>query len=191
MGDTGEEAARAAGTATAGEPGAGGQAEGEGERRQTVAVAAAKGAAAGAVATVAMSACMLAAQKAGLMGRQPPAHIVRAATGRKVDGPPLSALSIAAHLGFGSATGAVYAVATVTGPRSGTWRRPSADPRTGMAFGLAVWAVSYAGWVPALGILDPPSEDRLGRPTSMAAAHVVYGAVLGRLLSVGRPQSRS
>jgi hypothetical protein len=47
--------------------------------------------------------------------------------------------------------------------------------------GLAVWAVSYQGWIPALGILPKASEDRPARPAVMVTAHVVYGAVLGAL----------
>ena len=50
-----------------------------------------------------------------------------------------------------------------------------------MVTGLSVWAVSYQGWVPALGILPKASEDRPARPAVMVAAHVVYGAVLGAL----------
>ena len=50
-------------------------------------------------------------------------------------------------------------------------------------FGIAVWAVSYAGWVPKLGLMQPPSRDRPGRPTAMILAHLVYGATLGALRS--------
>lgn len=135
-----------------------------------------RGAAAGAVATVAMSGIMMAAQRSGLMGRHPPSEIVRAATGRKVRGKPRSALAIATHLGFGAASGAAYAIATRPG------RGPDPAPATGVIFGLGVWAVSYKGWVPALGILPPPRHDRPGRPAAMIAAHLVYGATLGGLV---------
>ena len=47
--------------------------------------------------------------------------------------------------------------------------------------GEAVYAVSYAGWVPALGALPPADRDRPSRQLVMAAAHLVYGAVLGAL----------
>ena len=61
-------------------------------------------------------------------------------------------------------------------------RRPHPPVPTvpaGILFGTAVWLVSYQGWVPALGIMAPPSRDRPGRPQAMLAAHLLYGAVLG------------
>ena len=45
--------------------------------------------------------------------------------------------------------------------------------------GLAIWAPAYQGWVPALDILPPATEDRPERAATMIAVHVVYGAVLG------------
>jgi len=42
--------------------------------------------------------------------------------------------------------------------------------------------VNYAGWIPKVGIMPPPSRDRMGRPTSMILAHVVYGATLAAIL---------
>jgi hypothetical protein len=133
-----------------------------------------RGAAAGAVATAAMSALMLVAGRTGLMGRQPPEAIVRRAgelaavepRGRLAD-----ALAAVAHLGFGVGTGAAYALLP-----------PSRGPvARGMAVGTAVYAVSYAGWVPALGALPRADRDRPPRQAAMVAAHVVYGAVLGAL----------
>ena len=121
-----------------------------------------------------MSALMLAAGRAGLMGRQPPEAIVRQAGALTVGEPRgrlADVLAAAAHLGFGAATGAAYALL----PPSG---RPVLR---GLAVGQAVYAVSYAGWVPALGALPPADRDRRPRQAAMAAAHLVYGAVLGAL----------
>ena len=131
-----------------------------------------RGAAAGAVATVPMSAVMLALRRP--MGEQPPdaitteaAHAVGASpTERQAD-----AMAVVAHLGFGAVTGAAYALAPRLGP----------PVLRGVVTALGVWAVSYQGWVPALGILPKASEDRPARPAVMIAAHVVYGAVLGGL----------
>lgn len=145
---------------------------------------AAAGAAAGVVATVPMSGLMLAAQKAGLVGKQPPKRITEAAldaagvqgrTEREED-----ALSALAHLAFGAGAGALFGV--------GARALPARAPRVpaGVAFGLLVWLASYAGWVPALGVLPPPGRDRPGRPVTMVLAHVVYGAVLGALHHKGR-----
>jgi NAD(P)-dependent dehydrogenase (short-subunit alcohol dehydrogenase family) len=51
-------------------------------------------------------------------------------------------------------------------------------PGSGLLYGLGVWAVNYAGILPALGLMPPARHDRLGRPTSMLAAHLVFGAAL-------------
>ncbi len=133
-----------------------------------------RGAAAGVVATAAMSALMLAAGRAGLMGRQPPEAIVRRAgalTAAEPRGRLADALATVAHLGFGAGTGAAYALLPPT-------RRPAAR---GAAAGTAVYAVSYAGWVPALGALPRADRDRPPRQAAMVAAHLVYGTVLGLL----------
>jgi len=149
------------------------------------------GAAAGAGATIAMSGVMLVAQRAGLLGRSPPRHIVERTLGwlglrHETSRNERQLLTAVAHLGFGATQGALYAVIEQRlGRRSQRSsglrpRKPSAT--TGVPFGLLVWAASYVGWIPALGILPRPSRDRPGRPTSMVLAHVVYGAALATLL---------
>ena len=62
----------------------------------------------------------------------------------------------------------------------GRARRFAPEPIPGILFGTLVWAVSYAGWVPAARILPPPQDDDPERVATMIGAHVVYGAVLGR-----------
>ena len=133
-----------------------------------------RGAAAGSAATVAMSGLMLAAQRAGLVGRQPPEAIVRtagAALGSEPRGRTADALGSLAHLGFGASVGGAYAL--LPERRAGV---PAA-----LLTSLAVYAVSYQGWVPALGALPRASRDRNDRQGVMLAAHLVYGVVLGRL----------
>ena len=136
------------------------------------------GARGGAIATVAMSAVMIAGDRTGHMGEQPPTTITRFALGEAgVDRPSLAASRLApfSQLAFGAVGGAAF----------GLLRRlvPSVPGGLlGVSFGLAVWAVSYKGWIPALGILPPPEDDRPGRPVVMVVAHVVYGLVLGRLV---------
>jgi hypothetical protein len=143
------------------------------------------GAVAGAAATVPMSLVMLAAGRAGLMGEQPPrrltANALRAATDAPPREPTRTLASAALHVAFGAAVGAGFAAAV----RRATERAPAT---AGVVAGLTVWAASYAGWIPALGLLPPPWRDRPGRPGSMIAAHVVFGACLGRGLAwlVGR-----
>ncbi len=129
----------------------------------------------GAIATAAMSAVMLAGDRAGLMPEPPPTTITRDALEEVgVDRPALIAVAApAAHLAFGALGGALYVALRRVLPGPG-WL-------LGILFGLSVWAVSYKGWIPGLGILPPPEHDRPGRPAVMIAAHVVYGIVLGRL----------
>jgi hypothetical protein len=54
----------------------------------------------------------------------------------------------------------------------------------GIAYGTAIWATGYLGWVPALELMPPGPDDRRQRPLVMVVAHWLYGAVLGA--AVGR-----
>jgi hypothetical protein len=129
-----------------------------------------RGALAGTVATGAMSVLMLALRRP--VGEQPPEAIVKHVA-RGVGATPTEreadAMAVVAHLGFGATIGAAYALL----PRTG------APALRGVVTALAVYGASYQGWVPALGILPPATEDHPGRPAVMVSAHVVYGAVLG------------
>jgi hypothetical protein len=126
---------------------------------------------------------MLLAGRLGWMGTQPPERITDAvldATDVDVRSEQSRhALAVTSHLAFGAGCGMLFAAAT---DRIAV---PIPPVLQGVGFGLLVWAASYAGWIPALGILPPPTEDHPGRPATMAASHVVYGAVLG---IVARPQ---
>jgi uncharacterized membrane protein YagU involved in acid resistance len=82
-------------------------------------------------------------------------------------------LTMLAHYSYGAGAGAVYGVLAPHLPRNPT--------ATGIGFGLAVWAVSYVGWLPALRILPPPHREEAERTGIMIAAHVVWGAALGVL----------
>jgi hypothetical protein len=139
------------------------------------------GAFAGTAATAVMSAVMLAAQRAGLEGEQPPEAIVESgldAADVERSERTENALASLAHLGFGSSVGAVYALLR-------RWLdTPGPETLHGVGYGLGVWGVSYLGWVPALGILPPVTRDRRDRQATMLLGHAVYGAVLGAL--VGR-----
>ncbi|HEX8351761.1 MAG TPA: DUF6789 family protein [Pyrinomonadaceae bacterium] len=78
----------------------------------------------------------------------------------------------ASHFAYGTACGALY------GALAG--RRVDAHPvLTGVGFGVAVWAVSYLGWLPAAGILAPATDHPARRNALMIAAHVVWGATTG------------
>lgn len=133
----------------------------------------------GAVATVPMSAVMLVAGRIGAMGTLPPERVTERAmdatgVGATSQGEKDVATSLA-HLAFGAGGGVAFAL---------LHRRlnlPVAAVAQGAAFGLAVWAVSYQGWIPALGILPPADDDRPGRRWAMIGAHIVYGSALGAL----------
>lgn len=137
----------------------------------------------GLIGTAAMSAVMQAAHKAGLVDKLPPEEIAEAAL--DAAGQPehseetQDALALGLHFAFGAGVGAVFAVL------HRCLRLPIPAVLQGLVFSTLVWAVSYKGWVPALGIMPPPERDQPGRPQSVLFAHWVYGATLGAL--VGRP----
>jgi uncharacterized membrane protein YagU involved in acid resistance len=127
-----------------------------------------RGAKAGAAGTLAMSVVMLAGEALGLMPRQPPREIVHQVVGSRS-----ALLATAAHLGFGTSLGTAFGLIP---------KLASVPPEAqGALFGVAVWALNYAGVLPALGILPPP-EDAPGRTATMLPAHVVYGATVGAVL---------
>lgn len=130
-----------------------------------------KGTLAGVAATAAMSLVMLGAQRLGLLGEPPPRRLTRRLlsplglvrpTGRSLD-----AAAVLAHFAYGGALGGVF----------GLLPGRASQPR-GLLFGLAVWGANYAAALPALGLMPPARKDRFGRPSSMIAAHLVYGAAL-------------
>lgn len=137
------------------------------------------GALGGAIGTATMSATMVAAEKLGLLGEHPPELITAQALDaighhRRAEATQ-DVLAILAHLGFGVGAGALFAL----GHR---WLRlPIAPTVQGIIFGSLVWAVSYYGWVPALGLMRPPERDRAGRPAAMLVAHWVFGWTLGAI----------
>jgi hypothetical protein len=134
-------------------------------------------AAAGVASTAAMTAWMLAGQLVSRHGEQPPKRIVRGIAGRAgAQAPSLAPSTLitaaVAHAGFGAGAGALYGA---------TVGRSTA--RRGAAFGMGVWAISYAGWIPALDLLPPPHKDIRGRAWTILTAHGVYGGCLGTLLA--------
>jgi uncharacterized membrane protein YagU involved in acid resistance len=87
-------------------------------------------------------------------------------------------LALLSHFAYGATVGALY------GPLSRV--SPLPPVLSGVAYGLCVWAGSYLGLLPALGILRPATEHPPRRTALMIAAHVVWGSVLGALVD-GRP----
>jgi hypothetical protein len=91
-----------------------------------------------------------------------------------------------AHFGFGATAGAAYAATA--------GRLPGPPAVKGSLFGVVVWAVSYLGWLPALGLTPPATDEPARRNALMVGAHVVWGAAVGvvadRLADRGRAGPR-
>jgi uncharacterized membrane protein YagU involved in acid resistance len=83
-------------------------------------------------------------------------------------------LTSAGHYSYGGAMGAIYGT-VVRGRYRSCW--------TGAAFGFAVWAGSYLGWLPAAGLHDGATEEHGERNALMIAAHLVWGATMGATLA--------
>ena len=147
--------------------------------RSQIARDAAAGALAGLIATVPMTIAMLAMhrrlpwhERYPLPPRQIVAKLAHATGLRKhLDNDEEQGATLAAHFGYGSATGALFAPIA----------RELPFPRvlSGIGYGLAVWTVSYLGVLPALRILRPATEHPPERNALMILAHVVCGASLG------------
>src|SRR3712207_2943075 len=140
--------------------------------------AAMNGSIAGAVATTTMTMFMRATQRVGFYQKElPPTKVTRAATKtlglqRFVSAEQETVLTGIGHWAFGMVGGALFGIAS-----RATDRVPALPG--GLMFGLLVWAVSYMGWVPALGILPQPWNQRAAHGLMPLYAHVVYGATLG------------
>ena len=112
------------------------------------------------------------------MDRRPPHSEVvgrlRAVTGHAPWGRRAERTATIAHYAFGGVAGAVYGVVA---PRRAV--RPAASPMPG-----AIWAVSYLGVFPRIGLMPRPSPRRhRAARSSLAVDHVVYGLRARRVCS--------
>jgi hypothetical protein len=134
-----------------------------------------RGLLAGLAATGPMTAVMAAGRAAGWLGTPPPEEISGRLAARidvrdEFSPPTFDVAWFANHLAFGAFCGALYAsLRGVLTP---------ASPVAGIEFGFAVWAVSYGGVMPALGLYPSPRRDEPSRIAVMLVAHVVYGVAL-------------
>src|SRR5919205_342278 len=120
-----------------------------------------RGSVAGVIATVPMTAVIAAGRAAGLLHTPPPQQIT--AKAEKEAGVPPSSFSretfhaswLAAHVGFGAASGVVFSLVRGFLPGSRTSR--------GVIYGLLVWAANYVGIMPSLGLYPWPTEDSASR----------------------------
>ena len=94
--------------------------------------------------------------------------------------------TLAAHFAYGALTGALYPLA---------WRQASPRLLHGSLYGLAIWALSSLGRIPALGLIPPATRQQRGRRRLMLLAHVVWGAATAmtaaRLSRAGRVRSEA
>ncbi len=137
----------------------------------------------GAVGGVVGAALMLpvfeGAKRAGLVVEAPPERVVERAADEvagseargATDEGAWAALVAGNHLLYGAAAGAVY----------GTLQEELKLPANvaGVGYGLALWAVGYLGWMPAVGAWARPWRQGAGAALVPLAAHVVYGLALG------------
>lgn len=141
-----------------------------------------KGALAGFAATLPMSAVMLAAHEFLPPHERyplPPSEIVsrvaeKVGVEEAAAGSDHKLLTTASHFAYGAATGALYAALP--------HQISPSSALNGTIFGLIVWAGSYLGLLPALGILRPATKHPARRNALMIAAHVVWGSALGVLV---------
>src|SRR5919107_6401562 len=107
----------------------------------------------------------------------------KAGVNGQLDEEEREAATWASHFAYGAACGALY------GALSGE-RTDSHPLLAGVGFGVAVWAGSYLGWLPAAGITSPATEHPARRNALMIAAHVVWGAGVGVALERLSPDGR-
>ena len=131
----------------------------------------------GALAGIAGTAAMTAAMRA--MHRRlpaperyplPPREIIQASVPERIEAAlgeqRRRDLTLAAHFGYGAACGALFALVR---PSDGAAVVP------GALYGVLVWAGSYFGLLPALGVLKLATRHPPQRNALMIAAHLVWG----------------
>jgi uncharacterized membrane protein YagU involved in acid resistance len=135
-----------------------------------------RGATAGTIATALMSAVMLAGRQLGVTGELPPKKITSKMLRRhgiRPDAGQQDAIATGLHFAFGAAAGGAFGVIAR--------RVPVPSVPLGLAYGTALWGVSYMGLLPSMGLMPRADHDQRGRQAVMLAGHLVFGATLGVL----------
>jgi uncharacterized membrane protein YagU involved in acid resistance len=88
----------------------------------------------------------------------------------------VEAATIVSHFGYGATMGMLY----------GTSAKliPLPSPVKGVLFGLIVWAASYLGLLPLIGMSESGQREPGRRNLMMIAAHIVWGVTLGLVAEV-------
>lgn len=148
---------------------------------KTILKAGGTGAAAGLVATVPMTAVMLLVHRYLPLWQRhslPPRKIAMSLAGRlgvrkHMDSNQRTAATVISHFAYGTGAGAVY------GPLSRLVPLPPVIK--GAAYGLLIWAASYAGWLPAMNMPAAATDETAKRNAMMIVAHLLFGGVTGVL----------
>ncbi|HXL36058.1 MAG TPA: DUF6789 family protein [Ktedonobacteraceae bacterium] len=88
----------------------------------------------------------------------------------------VKAATLVSHFGYGAAMGVLYGVLGK--------KIPLPSPVKGVLFGLIVWAASYLGLLPLIGMSESGQREPGRRNLMMIAAHVVWGATMGVVAKV-------
>lgn len=97
----------------------------------------------------------------------------RAGVPEALDGESKDVAALALHLAYSATSGAVYGVARSALPPL----RGLPAPAAGFVFGLVVWAVSFEGLLPALGVMKRTTEHPPKRWPAPLLGHSVFGVV--------------
>jgi uncharacterized membrane protein YagU involved in acid resistance len=135
----------------------------------------ARGAAAGLVGTALMTAAMLPLKKASMSpGTVPPRQITdnlldKLGLRDYLSPPAFEASWIALHFGYGSVSGAAYALAQKASGGKCSFL-------AGAPFGMVLWAAGYCGWLPLTGLYPPPTRlPKRKVAAELIGTHLIYG----------------
>ena len=143
-----------------------------------------QGAIAGFIGTIPMTVFMLTTQRLLPHGQRyalPPEIITqelahRAHVRHHMNKQAVLAATLVSHLGYGATMGMLYTPVARKLPLPASLK--------GILFGLLVWAGSYLGLLPLLGMWESAYVEPSRRNLMMIAAHVVWGASTGVAASV-------
>jgi hypothetical protein len=149
-----------------------------------------KGALAGFIATIPMTAVMLALYRWLPWHERyplPPWRVTyrllrRTGAEEHLESDEQEAVALVNHFGYGAGTGALYGLLAGLFSIRSIWG--------GVMFALSVWSGSYLGWLPASRLHPPATDEPARRNILMIASHMVWGSVMGWLVQRLEASSR-